>query len=471
MWWVLTSQFRLPGYTTLAVHATTNLADHLFMAWNYYRPVRHPLYVTVRGQRTFCGYKWVWDTPFIAEQLQSGDTLDHTFSLRHLRPGSTIWWYLFAPDGPYGRQIQGPLDSVTLMTLPTPPRITPEPITFNVPNRILRCGNRYTFWAFGSWYAFVPTRTSLTMWILIADTFHRLDQANEPTPINATIEDADARMDTLGLWVHISFFDKANSPDDHLVRYVKFNLYNHSWETPETAHIEGWYPWAQYWTCLALDVIDKPHIIYSAISIGWPIFFYRNKIKARWSAHVPALWSHLRVLNSPSADIDPTRNAFHCCCVTHAWIHWYNLRPCGGPFEDTMIRLPDAWNTPHHSLSAADKEPHIASINLTWKVDHSEGLPPYHDQLDLSDPMSKYANMITSPEHRELIAIIFVDDDNHLSYLYRPPAADWESQVQLDPDNLSILTAHYAHPDVISCLWQRPGFQETTFYSFWAPWH
>lgn len=470
MWWVLTSQHRLPGFTTLAVLATTNVEDHLFMAWQYFPPTRVNIWRTIRGQRIHCGYQWRWDNPFLAEQLQSGDTINHSFHIRNLTPGSTIWWYNYAPGGPYDREIQGPLNSVKLMSALPAPQPIPAPITFDAPHRILRCGNRYTFWAYGSWYAFVPTSTSLTMWILVADTFYRLDQANEPTPIAGAFKDADARLGTLQFYIHISVYDRAPSPDDYFVHYVRFDITHHAWGALETAHQDLFHAWSAWFTCLALDIHDKPHILFTRLHIGWPVYYYRNKLFTTWSDPEEALWSHLRVLTAPSAAIDPTRNSFHCCCVTHFWLRWYNIRPCGGPFKDTMIALPSAWNAAHHSLAAGVKEPHIAQINLDWKIDHSEGLPPHNDQLDLSDPSSMYANIITSTHNPDNIAIIFRDDDNHLAYLTRPPGAPWNPQVQLPPIVGANLTAHYAHPDVISCLWQEPGFQATTFFAILAPW-
>jgi len=113
-WWILTYLHNDPGATTLDVAARTNYADHLFMAWATWKPARHPVYRTVRGKRVLCGYKYIWDTPNIHEQWQPGDTLQHDFALSGLAPGATIWYYLFAPNGPYGNEIQGPLISVTL---------------------------------------------------------------------------------------------------------------------------------------------------------------------------------------------------------------------------------------------------------------------------------------------------------------------------------------------------------------------
>lgn len=108
-WWALTLLSNARSRTTLLTYAETNSADHLFMAWAHFKPARHPIYKTVRGATVQCGYRYIWDTPNIAEQSQFGDSIPHTFYLVNLPPTAHTWYYLFAPGGPYGRQIQGPL--------------------------------------------------------------------------------------------------------------------------------------------------------------------------------------------------------------------------------------------------------------------------------------------------------------------------------------------------------------------------
>lgn len=134
-WWILTFLQNIPGFDSLAVLAHTNFANHLFMSWAYYKPSRSPVYRTVRGATVLCGYKYTWDTPNISEQLQSGNTFTHSFSLPDLQPASTIWYYLWAPTGPYGAEIQGPLIHVTLGAIVLGARIT-RTTPFPVPNGI-----------------------------------------------------------------------------------------------------------------------------------------------------------------------------------------------------------------------------------------------------------------------------------------------------------------------------------------------
>lgn len=139
-WWILTYLRNDPGDTTLDVAARTSQPDHLFMAWATWKPARHPIYRTVRGKRVLCGYNYIWDTPSIHEQWQPGDTLQHDFALSGLPPGSTIWYYLFAPGGPYGNEIQGPLISVTLRSTMPGARIrasVPQAIPDSVPTDVL----------------------------------------------------------------------------------------------------------------------------------------------------------------------------------------------------------------------------------------------------------------------------------------------------------------------------------------------
>lgn len=114
--WVLTDHDHHPGFTDLLVHSSTNVEDHLYMAWELYRPRQEEIWRTVRGKRIFCGYRYVWDTPHVAEQSQPGDTLAHWFHIDGLPIGSTVWYYLNSPDGPYGRECQGPLMHAHLLT-------------------------------------------------------------------------------------------------------------------------------------------------------------------------------------------------------------------------------------------------------------------------------------------------------------------------------------------------------------------
>ena len=122
-WWVLNAAKPAATYNSLTLRAFTTTEDHLYTAWAYHKPARHPIYRTIRGTTKLCGYRYIWDTPNITEQAQPGDTIYHTFWLSNLEQHTTIWYYMYAPDGPYGLEIQGPLQHYKLPLAPWWPRI------------------------------------------------------------------------------------------------------------------------------------------------------------------------------------------------------------------------------------------------------------------------------------------------------------------------------------------------------------
>jgi len=135
-WWTLTFLENTRAWTSLFTQAQTNLADHLFMAWSTVKPARTRIYRTVRGKTIWCGYKYIWNTPNIVEQNQSGDTLEHTFGLISLQPTHHVWYYLFAIAGPYGQPCQGPLIHVPPPELPMPSARITHTIAQAVPHAI-----------------------------------------------------------------------------------------------------------------------------------------------------------------------------------------------------------------------------------------------------------------------------------------------------------------------------------------------
>jgi len=117
-WWVIVDLGHEPGYTDLRVFASTSVEDHLWMSWATHRPTQREIWRIVRGKRIYCGFKYIWDTPNVAEQTDPGDTLAHRFYISGIEAGSEVWYYLHAPNGPYGLEIQGPLTHVHLLTVP-----------------------------------------------------------------------------------------------------------------------------------------------------------------------------------------------------------------------------------------------------------------------------------------------------------------------------------------------------------------
>lgn len=144
MWWVITQLGWSVSPFEATIYATTNIADFLSVAYSYHEPARHPIYRIVRGTRKFCGYKYIWDTPFIVNQTEPGDTLTHSFHLAPLLPSSTIWFYPFAPGGPYGLEIQGPL--LHFETPEAPPCLLLREWTFDVDLQGWRVGAGTVTW-------------------------------------------------------------------------------------------------------------------------------------------------------------------------------------------------------------------------------------------------------------------------------------------------------------------------------------
>jgi len=119
-WWVLTLLYNSRAWTTLYTLAWTNRDAHLFMAWANYKPSRKHVYRNVRGKQVFCGYQYVWDTPNLTEQSESGDTYTHTFILGRLEPPDHVWYYLFSLAPDLSRQCQGPLIHIEPPEFPMP---------------------------------------------------------------------------------------------------------------------------------------------------------------------------------------------------------------------------------------------------------------------------------------------------------------------------------------------------------------
>ncbi|MBA7569736.1 hypothetical protein ES708_11477 [subsurface metagenome] len=117
-WWIIVGQGIEVGFTWLRIFSSTDVPDHLYIAWATWPPTQREIWKVVRGVRIFCGIKYIWDTPNICEQAEEGDTLIHRFFISGIPTMSRIWWYLNAPGGPYGLEIQGPLQTTDLLKLP-----------------------------------------------------------------------------------------------------------------------------------------------------------------------------------------------------------------------------------------------------------------------------------------------------------------------------------------------------------------
>jgi len=174
-WWTIIYHSATPKATSLRVAAATNNADHLFMAWAFHKPARHPIYRVRRGLTILCGYRYIWDTPNIAEQTQSGDTFTHSFHLPALPESSIIWYYLFAPGGPYDEQIQGPLMWVRL------PSVLAWPHNVLVGTRTKGIYQTFTFSGpagdHPTWSRHNTGLDSLQVWQLLPDPVYPVERA------------------------------------------------------------------------------------------------------------------------------------------------------------------------------------------------------------------------------------------------------------------------------------------------------
>lgn len=112
--WTLTRFRTYLTPTTVTFTAHTSIPAHLFLYWNTTAPINFPIPKFIRGKTIICGYKYIWNNPNLTEQMEPGDTLIHTFHIINCPLGLVISSYLWAPGGPFGRQIQGPLITVTL---------------------------------------------------------------------------------------------------------------------------------------------------------------------------------------------------------------------------------------------------------------------------------------------------------------------------------------------------------------------
>lgn len=469
-WWTLRRLQIGPSSTTAAIACTTSVPDHLFCAWAPWAPRRHPRYRIYRGKSHLCGYDYIWDTPNITEQQMPGDTDFHLMALKNLTPSTTYWGYVFAPDGPYGLEVQGPLFNFTTLPPVPGPEPTPAPIYFDIDDPVFRCGNRYTFWANGTWYAFVPCQTACTLWKLVDGSMIRQDQAHEPTPPQGVIWDADSRMQPDAQTIHTCYFCRVPDPGPHLLRYATFDLTTDTWALDEHICTPRRTAFAYTNCSLTLDADLKPHVVYNDYFDAFPEIHYRHRITGLWSTPEAALAIPYKINMYPSLWTDPATDHVHLIGVMNTYEHWYTDRPPGEASWSGPTRIGSCVNLPQRSVAAGVQYAHVAQVGQDWRIDHYEISEMVYYQEDLTDPTSTHANMISGPAPTAYNLIAFRDNDTHLAYIYRPAGMPWEPQVQLEPTNLIVLTAHYAHPDVISCLWTTSPPQNCALYAFYGPW-
>ena len=470
-WWTIRGLYTGLAPFTAAISCRTSQDDHCFIKWAPWEPRRHELWRIFRGKDYRCGYKYIWDTPNLTEQSGYGDTEFHLFVLKDLTPATDYWGYIFAPDGPYGQEIQGPLMHWKTPAVVIPPEITTDPLPIDIANPVFRCGNRYTFWANGTWYAHVPSIFSLTVWKLIAGTFVRQDHAHEPVAPAGIIADADSRMDPWLTTIHCSYFCLVAFPGPNHLRYATFDLTTDRWLLDE--HI--CYPTrkvsTQADTSLALDSWGRPHIVFTHYTNALPMIAYTRKDYSGWAAPTPAMDIPGKIVGFPSFAISPLNNTQWLIAVMNTYECYYAERPYGQYAFDTPVQFQTGINLSYHSAAAPSDGLDIAQVQPDWRVDSWRFDGIMWHASDLSQPISHYANVIATPHFRTGPLLAFRDDDNHLAYVWRDWDFTWQPQVQLAPDALILLTAHFATPDVVSCLYTRPLLVRCWFFAFHAPWH
>jgi len=271
--WVLTRLRIYPTPTSATVVAQTNTKDHLFMMWNYFPPIRKPIYKTIRGKTLLCGYKYAWANPYIIEQAESGNTIEHTFFRDDLIPRSTIWFYVWAPLRARYKNIQGPLMNFTLP--PTPPAETifeTEAHIYWV--EIRRSGGTYCRFARKFSPEFPAYLTSATVWLtgfgqnpeVIARMQLRADDNGQPS--DDIIETSPTLVTTVAPdWTSYTFNFIENTlldPDTPywMVVYRTDSLMTYIYcRAEQTLNRPGcvWAPWVTEWFFIKrnMDILIK----------------------------------------------------------------------------------------------------------------------------------------------------------------------------------------------------------------------
>lgn len=111
-WWLLSYLRHIIDPPNLTSITRTHQPGHLFMMWSYIKPTRIPIWRRVRGTSKFCGFFYRWTDSHIQEQVEEGETLDHTVNLTDLIPNVFIYYYLFSPPDEWPRLNQSQLITV-----------------------------------------------------------------------------------------------------------------------------------------------------------------------------------------------------------------------------------------------------------------------------------------------------------------------------------------------------------------------
>ncbi|GAG00664.1 unnamed protein product, partial [marine sediment metagenome] len=210
---------------------TTDRACHLWMRITRRYPYKRTRWVVFRGvaQRHSDAINFVIRSAI--EQQEDGDTITHTFDFPDWEVCDQYYWFFsgFIDDISSDSNTCIFTQHFTGENGPAPPEPTTDVITWDVPTRLIRCGNRYTFWANSTWYVFIPTVTSLTMWKLVGGVFMQMDPGNEPFPPAGVIGDGDARLEVIGDHIACVYFNAVPNPGPHQLYFALFSHTLDAW--------------------------------------------------------------------------------------------------------------------------------------------------------------------------------------------------------------------------------------------------
>lgn len=470
--WYLKSQTKEWVGNTLHLAIETDVECHLWCFLTTSYPYRRDRWVIFRSVPRRHRVHMMFNLRQAIEQNEPGETLVHTFDVPDWRHCRVRYWYY---AGKRKALISWSTSCIfwahyAEKPMPPGPVPTPDPIEFETADSIMRCGNRYTFWANNTWYVFSPTTTTLEMWKLVDGVFQRMDILHEPSPVLGLYRDADARLEVNERLTHVAAFERLPSGTVHNLWHVRFDHMWDRWEWPTLVFQPKRTAFSAYGCSILVDEGNRPSIFFNHHIGTYPEIWHTRYIEGHWRAPEQAIKVGYQVCQYPSAYYDEFDQSQHIISVTNVRGHWHR-----------SWRPPDHWgvqtalpslgvNSPQHSVAANAGYVDVAQVTPTWWINAYRDGVAWEVYPQLTQPMSTYANFILNygPSFRAMI--VFHDDDGHLAYVDRSEDLDWSPEVQLPYAQIQILTAHYAWPDVVACAWIKDGWNKIVFYAFPTGW-
>lgn len=452
---------------------TTDRTCHLWAVVSSSYPYNRDRHVIWRGMERRHGLDVYFTPEFTIEQIEPGDTMDHTFDI----PGwfycyQRYWYFMGTVEG--FRSYSNTCFFTQHFTEPGPvpgPQPFVGEICWHVVGRDIRCGNHYSFYANDTYYALVPSLGSLQVWKKVGMGMVRQDAANEPLPTTGVFADGDGRVQSATDLLHVVGFERVASPGPHNLHYAVFDCGTDTWDPPELVCQPRFSFFANHECSISVDAAGVPHVVYHDYSDGFPEIHYRNRVGGVWSAPEIALNPLFQVMLHPSCWIDLIDGAFHVIATTNNRVIWYKRRAPAPPAWDAIVNVGSSQNLPFHSICANVQDPHIAGIPLDNKIDHWEDQPPVTWQQDLSLAPSNYANVLNTPATPSNVIVLFRDFETNLAYIHRIGGGAWQPEWQIGNPGVIIVTANYHHPDIVTALYTKAGASELCLRAFWCPWH